>query len=231
MKKLFKKIFSRKVILVICIAIALFFIFGYFVIAVSAKKQIQLEKEITKTEQKIEKQLKERKIKELKQVKAAMEIRKLEEEEIRKEQNQTISELQNIVSEQKNVISQQEEIIKSQQMVTDKLQTDKIIQGEKEQEVQKANLKREEACREKSELFNQAMKIWSCTPGSDWWDNNQIEGTIEGLIVCLRNRMAEKPWLISPNDSLSSYEWYQNKLDQLIKLNPQYLSAKEKCDK
>ncbi|MEM5831182.1 MAG: hypothetical protein QXO40_03190 [Candidatus Aenigmatarchaeota archaeon] len=101
---------------------------------------------------------------------------------------------------------------------------------ETKQETIEVGLKKEIACRRANELYNEALKIWNCSPGSQWWGPNAIEGTIDALIICLQNRMSEKPWLLSPNDPLSSQEWYQNKLTQLNTLNSQFKLYKVQCN-
>ena len=53
-------------------------------------------------------------------------------------------------------------------------------------------IKKEEACKEKNEFFNQATEISTCNSGSQWWDENQIEGTIDSIMACLQNKILEE---------------------------------------
>lgn len=80
MKKTLKKILSWRIILAIGISIILFLSFNYFVIASFTNKQAQLREKIFATEQKIEKQLSDRKIRKLEKEKLEAEIQKQEEE-------------------------------------------------------------------------------------------------------------------------------------------------------
>ncbi len=123
------------------------------------------------------------------------------------EQEKNVLELQNIINQQKALIEQLQ--------LSQKNNETQIIKNTE--------------CREKYEIFQEALKIWACTPGTKWWVAGQEEGTIDALMACLRNRISEKPWLEDPSGG-SSEDGYIDKLDRLNVLNAQYKSAKVTCN-
>jgi len=96
------------------------------------------------------------------------------------EQEQTTSGIQSVVNQQQDIINQQEDLIEELQLLQQDSQT---------------QISKEEACRKKNEFLDQATKILACDSNSQWWDSNQIDGTIDAIVVCLQNEMSEEPWL------------------------------------
>jgi len=96
------------------------------------------------------------------------------------EQEETISEVQSIIDQQQSIIDQQRNLIEEVQLT---------------QQDSQIKISKEEACRKQIEFFNQAINIFNCDSNSQWWDNGQIERTIDAIVICLQNQMTEDPWM------------------------------------
>jgi len=81
----------------------------------------------------------------------------------------------------------QEEIIDEQQYLIKELE---LLQQDSQGQISK-----NEACGKEKEFLNQATEILTCNSSSQWWGSNQTEGTIDSIIACLQNQIAEEPWI------------------------------------